>query len=389
MKKIILLLLIFSLILSLFSCTTTPETTPLSGETDTSEPEYTDESETGYLLVHIDKILYKLYPEEAVMVPLCPDPLCKHNTNSCPFFQVDVNVRFIGEKMYYLRRGDAIGFYSSICSFDFEKGEMEVLYEPKKNTVADLYATEGYLFFKLMILEADKDSTYKMMRYDIKTKEVLELTDEYQLGRPTILTIEGDRIYWHESGYFYSTDLEYKNRIDGDRGYAAAFVSGHKKYENINTGKFAASGPTMLLRGVNDVTGETTKVIDEMATFPILYNGSIIYVKPNEKTLIGYQKSESGYFNRLYDKTGGKFYICNSDGSKDIELCDLKGNNVAISVSAGILNGKYGVGDYVAYSVWRYKTVREEDGKNIVERISDGYVVINIKTGEYKIVGVD
>ena len=72
-----------------------------------------------------------------------------------------------------------------------------------------------------------------------------------------------------------------------------------------------------------------------------------------------------------------------------MELCDLKGNNVAISVSAGILNGKYGVGDYVAYSVWRYKTVREEDGKNIVERISDGYVVINIKTGEYKIVGVD
>ena len=56
MKKTILLLLTFSLILSLFSCTTPTETTPLSEETDTLEPEYTDESETGYLLVHIDKI---------------------------------------------------------------------------------------------------------------------------------------------------------------------------------------------------------------------------------------------------------------------------------------------------------------------------------------------
>ncbi|MBE6551956.1 MAG: hypothetical protein E7665_07460 [Ruminococcaceae bacterium] len=387
MKKIILLLLIFSLILSLFSCTTFPTTTPLSGETDTSEPEYTDESETGYLLVHIDKILYKLYPEEAVMVPLCPDPLCKHNTQSCPFFQVDVNVRFIGEKMYYLRRGDALGFYSNICVFDLETGEMEILYEPKKNTVADLYATDNYLFFKMMVLEANKDSTYKMMRYDINTKEVLELTDEYQLGRPMIITIEGDRIYWHESGYFYSTDLEYKNRIDGDRGYAAAFVSGHKKYENVVSKE---RGDITQLLSVDDETDEKTVVVESTDITPIIYNGNIIYSEPNERSIIGYTYDSSRDRTiPVYNKVGNKCYICNSDGSDKRELCDINENNIVLHFTAGVLNGKYGVGDYIPLKLWRYKTIREENGKNIVERISDGYAVVNIKTGEYKIVGVD
>ena len=101
MKKTILLLLTFSLILSLFSCTTPPETAPTSEETEeTIEPEYTDESPFDFLLTSISNSLYKVYPEEGFLLPACSDPLCNHKEGTCSLTKIcDLQVK--NNLLYY------------------------------------------------------------------------------------------------------------------------------------------------------------------------------------------------------------------------------------------------------------------------------------------------
>ena len=80
MKKTIILLLILSLILSLFSCTNTPQTAPSTEIEKTFDPANNGESPFDFILTQVGEVIYKVYPEEGVLVPACPDPLCKHNT---------------------------------------------------------------------------------------------------------------------------------------------------------------------------------------------------------------------------------------------------------------------------------------------------------------------
>ena len=109
--------------------------------------------------------------------------------------------------------------------------------------------------------------------------------------------------------------------------------------------------------------------------------------------VIGNKKNDSNAStSKVYDKYGGKLYICNADGSDAKLLCDLTGNNCALDMGPTTVGGCDGVGDYIVWPLWYYETVDEE--KQIVERreknvqrdFPDKFAVINYKTGEYKII---
>ena len=147
MKKTILIFLTLSLILSLFSCTTPPETTPTSEET--IEPEYTDELPFNFALIIIDKIMYKVYPEEAAVVPACVDPLCKHSNDSCPMTRIADS--FVKDGLYYYVRcsDDRMMYGTKICTYDLISGEYKVLYKTENydDSITFLQEADNYLFF--------------------------------------------------------------------------------------------------------------------------------------------------------------------------------------------------------------------------------------------------
>ncbi len=165
MKKYIYLLLALLLTVSFFSCTKPSETAPISGETDMSEIVYTDSSSLGFVIVGKDNgdisyNLYKIYPEEAVMLPLCPDPLCKHDSESCPFFDVNPTIRLDGDVAYYLRSRNDMKLFKTICRYNFYTDKSEVLYETEKNSgISSFRAYKKYIFF--------------LKRYEVQIKRCL------------------------------------------------------------------------------------------------------------------------------------------------------------------------------------------------------------------------
>ena len=162
--------------------------------------------------------------------------------------------------------------------------------------------------------------------------------------------------------------------------YSFRMESAHRLigYENYQTN-------AMKLTRIDITTGEETIVFEELGSVPIFYNGKIIYQKLDELRYVGdVQESETGNWIPRYDKYGGKYYICDSDGSNERLLCDISDTLYVSQISSNILGGKRGVGDWIAVWVQAYVPVEETDIKKI-RRIDNAYLLINIETGEVKV----
>lgn len=347
--------------------------------------QYTD----NYLYTQIGGVLHRISTVTASVTPVCPDPLCEHADVSCPFFGVE-NIRMAGQYMYYLKGISMQGGYEKLCRFDMKSGKYEELYEAEDCTLNHFFANEDYVFFNCIYFDQDLEITYHLMRYDVDKRKAVRLTEEPNAASHSPLCIEEDRIYWSgdDVGY-YSTDLDYENKKANDRGYSPSATMGdysfrmesaHRLigYENYQTN-------AMKLTRIDITTGEETIVFEELGSAPIFYNGKIIYQKLDELRYVGdEQESETGNWIPCYDKYGGKYYICDSDGSNERLLCDISDTLYVSQISSNILGGKRGVGDWIAVWVQAYVPIEEPDSKKIC-RVDNAYLLINIETGEVKV----
>ena len=378
MKKYFVLLT--AILLTLLSSCTEGNVSP-----SPDSQQYTD----NYLYTQIGGVLHRISTVTASVTPVCPDPLCEHADASCPFFGVE-NIRMAGQYMYYLKGISMQGGYEKLCRFDMKSGKYEELYEAEDCTLNHFFANEDYVFFNCMYFDQDLEITYHLMRYDVDKRKAVRLTEEPNAASHSPVCIEGDRIYWSgdDVGY-YSTYLNYENKKANDRGYSPSATMGdysfrmesaHRLigYENHQTN-------AMKLTRIDITTGEETIVFEELGSVPIFYNGKIIYQKLDELRYVGdVQESETGNWIPCYDKYGGKYYICDSDGSNERLLCDISDTLYVSQISSNILGGKRGVGDWIAVWVQAYVPVEETDIKKI-RRIDNAYLLINIETGEVKI----
>ena len=90
----------------------------------------------------------------------------------------------------------------------------------------------------------------------------------------------------------------------------------------------------------------------------------------------------------VYQYSGGKYRICNADGSNKRVLCDISDTTDVIDFGASAFGDVSGVGDYVVLKATGYDVIEESDekGRRILESTGDKYISVNIKTGEYKTV---
>jgi len=393
MKRKIWIIGLLLLLLTLTAC----------GEASDEEYSY------PYLLKQWNSIVYRINVDTATMIPLCPDPLCPHADESCPFREVNLNsMQMAGRYMYCLEgyNNDPFSldsYYESICRIDLKTATIETVYTTDDGSITELFATDNYLFFNLCItklVEREDGScsvnpSYYVYRYDLNSGKEEKLSNNGFEKSQRIYAAENGRLYWSDgiSGDDYSTDLAYGDRRDGDETF-----QGQREEQFCYTMTDADPGFNTewyvycfdIIR-TDITTGEKKTVAEGVEGFPIFYNNKIIYGKLEHPTLLGlHYDEESGEWEPYYDEYGGKYYVCNSDGTGERLLCDLSELGYEIPVTTGFGKGdsgdaREGLGNWFAIRTSRAVPI-DDTGK--IEFEGD-ILLINVETGEVKVVQGD
>ena len=200
--------------------------------------------------------------------------------------------------------------------------------------------------------------------------------------------IDGDRVYWRgtfDEDTKYSTTLDYKDSRDNDEKLTADENTGKYYFRFERSGFDQASfSDLQRLTRVDLSTGEEVVVFEDLSCIPIVHDGKIIYSKLGEPRYMGdVFDEEMGEYKPYYDKWGGKYYICDSDGSNERLLCDFSDTKYLSQFHPNTIGLKRGVGDWVV--AWMQTYVPEsDDGSEKVMRGDNAYLLINIVTGEFK-----
>ncbi len=368
--------LVFVLLLAVFLCISCAK----DQETDIN---YTD----NCIYAELNGIFYRFNTENGTASPLCPDPLCKHNDKSCPFFCMEANPVFIGQYVYYLAGAENP---IDLCRFDLKSGKYEKLYEAKNGTLSGMNVCGDYAYFNQNKLSENGNIEFVLMKYDIKSKNVYTLSAEPQSVPQHLLSAGDGKLFWiTAAGDHYSTDPDYNNRNDGDVGYAEKLSNENYAFIVEFTGEIKGPEggklPAYRIQRKDKATGEISTVIDEICSFPLIYGDSILYFKFQDTVpFLGYIYDESTSERiAVTDKNGGKLYICDLNGENERLLCDITDSGCAFNFYVGVA-GKSGTGDFIGIELNTY----EENGEYIKQGKS-ALLVVNIKTGDSKIVRVD
>ena len=127
-------------------------------------------------------------------------------------------------------------------------------------------------------------------------------------------------------------------------------------------------------------------ISDEIASVPVIYGGKIVYAKHGESKYLGlYLYEDSDEPKEYYDRCGGKYYICDPDGSNERLLCNIDISGCEIMWHSTMLI-RDGIGDWIAVEAYQHT---EPDENGIIERDDNVYLLINIVSGEVKVAEIE
>ena len=335
--------------------------------------------------------LYRINVINAAGTPVCPDPLCGHDTNECPFFSINTTGSgIVGSSIYYLRGSVPMKYCRQVCRFNLESGKLEILYENNAATIARLFVFEDYIYF-LELTDDGKDSpiyAFRLMRYGIRDRKTVDLGNTGAQKNVDIYDCVGGRLYWEDAGdaeTYFSTDIDGKNRMDGDR-LPDRTRSGNYSVMTENIQVIDRAYINMYTCDVvskNLTSGETSVIVRNNPSFPMVYDGKVFYYRFQEEPLLigDVVDEDSGERKKIFDARGTKLYVCDFDGQNDRLLCDIAGSGYLFGITNSMLWSS-GNGEYYCTTLISYR--QSEDGQT-VERGNNAIVVINVKTGSYRI----
>ena len=389
MKRLFLILAVGAMLFTLLSCG--GQNNQPNGKTYTDNYVYTMWKTPGTSI----STLYRINVLNATGTPVCPDPLCAHDTSDCPFYSIDTGGSgIVGSSIYYLRDSVPMKYCRQVCRFNLESGKFETLYENNAATIARLFVFEDYVYF-LELTDDGKDSPtymFRLMRYGIRDGKTADLGNTGAEKNIDIYACADGRLYWEDTGgaeTYFSTDTDGKNRIDGDRLSDRARSGNYSvTTENIQVIDHAYINMyTCDVVSKNLTSGETSVIIKNNPSFPMIYDGKVFYYRfQKEPLLIGNVVDEdSGERKKIFDARGTELYVCDFDGQNDRLLCDIADSGYLFGITNNMLWSS-GNGEYYCTTLISYKQSEDEQ---TVERGSNAIVVINIKTGSYKIADME
>lgn len=339
--------------------------------------------------------LYRINVLNATGTPVCPDPLCGHDTNDCPFYSINTEGSgIVGSSIYYLRGSVPMKHCRQVCRFDLESGKLTILYENKAATIARLFVFDDYVYFFELVDDGKEPPTYtlRLMRYGIRDGSTTDLGNTGAAKNTAIYACVDGRLYWDDRdgvASYFSTDTDGRNRVDGDRlsdrtssGNYSVVIENVQPIDHAYINMYTCDVVSKDL-----TTGETSVIIRNNPSFPMVYDGKVFYYRfQEEPLLVGYTVDEnSGQSKKMFDARGTELYVCDFDGQNDRLLCDIAGSGYLFGITNSMLWSS-GNGEYYCTTLISYR--QSEDGQT-VERGNNAIVVINIKTGSYKIADME
>ncbi len=335
--------------------------------------------------------LYRIDVLSATGTPVCPDPLCGHDTNECPFYSINTEGSGIaGSGIYYLRGSVPMKYCRQVCRFDLESGKLAILYENSAATIARLFVFDDYVYFLELVGDGKESPTYTfhLMRYSIRDGKTTDLGNTGAAKNTDIYASVDGRLYWEDAGgaeTYFSTDIDGKNRMDGDR-LPDLTRSGNYSVmtENIQViDRAYINMYTCDIVSKNLTSGETSVIVRNNPSFPMIYDGKVFYYRfQKEPLLIGdIVDEDSVERKKIFDARGTELYVCDFDGQNDRLLCDIADSGYLFGITNSMLWSS-GNGEYYCTTLISYR--QSEDGQT-VERGENAIVVINVKTGSYRV----
>ncbi len=383
MKKLFIIVLCSVLLLSAVSCKPSGGDTSGRGGTFIEE-EYDDK----YIYLNRkwgDVITYcKINTETGATTPVCPDPLCSHDGVECVFYGMGGSPQFCGKYIFYLSgQSDSLfGGNTSVSRFDLESGKCKIIFECGEGVMEPNINAEGqYVQFGTSLYE-DGETKYGLYLYDRASEKVRLMNEEVLYEMPSLSAVKDGRLYWRQDSGYFSTDLDFKDRIEGDMLYA----HGNVELVLSNTGEYRDYMPVQKLCVYDDVTGELKVIFEETPALPFKYRDKVFFFKfSDEEILLGEEWGEDNSGNTVkkpvYLKHGGKLYVCDRDGSNQREILDIRGTGLNFGVACGI-DGKGGAGDWVGVTLYSY----DEQPDGTIKRGDNRIMLVNIVTGESRLV---
>ena len=256
-----------------------------------------------------------------------------------------------------------------------------------------VYTTSAAVYFLELVGDGKESPTYtfRLMRYGIHDGKTTDLGNTGATKNTDIYASVDGRLYWedHDSTSCFSTDTNGRNRIDGDR-LPDRTRSGNYSVMTENIQVIDRAYINMYTCDVvskNLTRGETSVIVRNNPSFPMIYDGKVFYYRfQKEPLLIGDVVDEdSGERKKIFDARGTELYVCDFDGQNDRLLCDISDSGYLFGITNNMLWSS-GNGEYYCTTLISYR--QSEDGQT-VERGNNAIVVINIKTGSYKIADME
>ncbi len=384
MKRFFAFLLLITTLLSLFAC----RQNTVTGEI------YNDDYTDNYLYQKIDGVYCRINVDTGATSPLCPDPLCSHDNKDCPFYNMGGNPFFFGRYVYFQSGYSGESWFTghtALRRFDLSTGEYTDVYRTDGSYLnSNFHAAGDYIQFCVETVKDNKTGFFIML-HDRKSGQTRQLNTEPTTVPHQLNTARDGRLYWStHSGERYSTDKDYKDRRDGDIAHSDpgndennALILDNLPYMK---GEKETLLPVYRLSLYDYETEETRVIFEETPGYPFLYKDNIFYFKLQDSPpLLGYERDKDSNEKRpVYQKRGGKLYICNRDGSEERLLLDISGQMFCFAEITH-MEGKVGAGDWIGVRLYSYE--QQEDGT--VKRADNRLMLVNIITGESKLVSED
>lgn len=385
MKRLFLLLVVGAMLFALLSCG--GQNNEPDGKTYTDNYVYTMWKTPDTSV----STLYRINVLNATGAPVCPDPLCGHDTNECPFYGINTEGSgIVGSSIYYLRGSVPMKYCRQVCRFDLESGKLAILYENSAATIARLFVFDDYVYFLELVGDGKESPTYtfRLMRYSIRDGKTTDLGNTGAAKNTDIYASVDGRLYWEDAGgaeTYFSTDIDGKNRMDGDR-LPDLTRSGNYSVMTENIQVIDRAYINMYTCDVvskNLTSGETSVIVRNNPSFPMIYDGKVFYYRfQKEPLLIGdIVDEDSAERKKIFDARGTELYVCDFDGQNDRLLCDIADSGYLFGITNSMLWSS-GNGEYYCTTLISYR--QSEDGQT-VERGENAIVVINVKTGSYRV----